>query len=733
MAIHIEFTMSSKNLNKSAEFNNSFKGIKKHETPRQTAIRLEQALRESKQAADVGYSIAKNNLNDISNSINETSVSISKRLDAVKQSRINSPETVESLDKQLTEVVKDLKRLYRQATQDLRSRHERLEKFSITLFGRTMAGKSTLMEILKEGEGSSIGLGSQRTTRDIRHYTWKGLEITDVPGIAAFEGEADEDLAFEAAKQADLVVFLITDDSPQASEAKCLARVRKLGKPVIGICNIKVALDDPDDFIIFLHKRDNLYDLEDLNEQINQFNTLTDEYLSEQSVRINFISTHLRARFLANQSNFSAYKDELIKISRFDNVEKSIVNEVLGSGKFFRVKSFIDGSYVPMMELTSRLLEFSEINSQSGRVLVGKRRQLNQWLTMFKDTGQKRINNLISKIVNTLKNQEAPSFVEDYYSSKNAGEEWSKIVDSMKISQQVENLQKELLEEFSKNNREIMRELEFELEFIADVNVDNNINMDSIFDKKSAWNWGVGIITGTLGVAAVITGVAALGTAALAIGIVGSLIANFFIDNRDKRVNDARKNLDDILYMNIFKIEKRLKIDLNYWFQVELLKIHGRGLSNDLNTITNELFALADTQRKLAWDLNSKQKSLSKNLINESFEQLGKPYLMKDIIDIARVPGEATMLMIEPNVEMPRHIRNDLSRLLGEQIWFVINTKNANSIIKQSVGRSCKSCSIEEGIDVAHVSLAIDDSVTQLRIKLAQQLTSLQIVIRNKG
>ena len=190
--------MSSKILNKSTEFNNSFKGIKKYETQRQTAIRLEQALRESKQAADVGYSIAKNNLNDISNSINETSVSISKRLDAVKQSRINSPETVESLDKQLTEVVKDLKRLHRQATQDLRSRHERLEKFSITLFGRTMAGKSTLMEILKEGEGSSIGLGSQRTTRDIRHYTWKGLEITDVPGIAAFEGEADEDLAFEA-------------------------------------------------------------------------------------------------------------------------------------------------------------------------------------------------------------------------------------------------------------------------------------------------------------------------------------------------------------------------------------------------------------------------------------------------------------------------------------------------------------------------------------------------------
>lgn len=732
MAIHIEFTMSSKILNKSTEFNNSFKGIKKHETQRQTAIRLEQALRESKQAADVGYSIAKNNLNDISNSINETSVSISKRLDAVKQSRINSPETVESLDKQLTEVVKDLKRLHRQATQDLRSRHERLEKFSITLFGRTMAGKSTLMEILKEGEGSSIGLGSQRTTRDIRHYTWKGLEIADVPGIAAFEGEADEDLAFEAAKQADLVIFLITDDSPQASEAKCLARVRKLGKPVIGICNIKVALDDPDDFIIFLHKRDTLYDLEDLNEQINQFNILTDEYLSEQSVRINFISTHLRARFLANQSNFSAYKDELIKISRFAEVEKSIINEVLGSGKFLRVKSFIDSSYVPMMELTSRLLEFSEINSQNGRILVGKSKQLNQWLTMFKDTGQERINNLISRVVNTLKNKEAPSFIEDYYGSKDAGKEWTKLIDSMDINRKVKSLQEELSEEFKKNNKEIVRELESEFEFISSFNSNNEIDMNNFFDKKKVWNWGVSITAGVLGVASIITGVAILGAAAAGVGILGAIVASLF-DSRDKRVDNAREKLSESINKNITKIEKQLKKDLGYWFKVELLKKNARSLSNDLNTLTSELFALADTQRKLASDLNSKQKLLSKNLINESFEQLGKPYLMKEIIDIARVPGEATMLMIEPNVEMPRHIKNDLSRLLGEQIWFVINTKNANSIIRQSVGRSCKSCSIEEGIDVAHVSLAIDDSVTQLRIKLAQQLTSLQIVIRNKG
>lgn len=88
-----------------------------------------------------------------------------------------------------------------------------MSKFSITLFGRTMAGKSTLMEILTEGNGETIGKGAQRTTRDVRKYTWNELEITDVPGIGAFEGEDDEQLAFEAAKTADLILFLITDDA----------------------------------------------------------------------------------------------------------------------------------------------------------------------------------------------------------------------------------------------------------------------------------------------------------------------------------------------------------------------------------------------------------------------------------------------------------------------------------------------------------------------------------------
>lgn len=100
------------------------------------------------------------------------------------------------------------------------------------------------MEVLTEGDGNTIGKGAQRTTRDVRIYPWNGLEVTDVPGIGAFEGEEDEQIAFEAAKRADLILFLITDDAPQAAEADCFSRIINMGKPIICIVNVKASISE---------------------------------------------------------------------------------------------------------------------------------------------------------------------------------------------------------------------------------------------------------------------------------------------------------------------------------------------------------------------------------------------------------------------------------------------------------------------------------------------------------
>lgn len=239
----------------------------------------EHALSDCRGAALDGYRIASTHLDGLEADIHAVSADLKRELSKESKGRATTGDVSVQLRKQLQQAASELDGLPRKARAALKEKHANLRKFSIALFGRTMAGKSTLMEILTNGSGSSIGKGGQRTTRDVRSYEWNGLTVTDVPGIAAFEGHEDEELAFKAAAQADLVLFLITDDAPQDEEARCLARVRALGKPVLGVLNVKEALHNADDIPLLGRK----FDLERLGAIVNQFHEFADRYTTSAS------------------------------------------------------------------------------------------------------------------------------------------------------------------------------------------------------------------------------------------------------------------------------------------------------------------------------------------------------------------------------------------------------------------------------------------------------------------
>jgi hypothetical protein len=687
---------------------------------------LESALKECRRAALRGYKIAKENLRESAKAIGDVSKSLSQCLKSLEDGSVRTPGIVDQLKAQLSGVVNELEQLQRTSELALEERQKRLGSFSITLFGRTMAGKSTLMEILTHGEGRSIGTGTQRTTRDVRGYTWNGLEVTDVPGVAAFEGAEDEELAFKAASQADLVLFLITDDAPQPVEAECLARVLRLGKPVLGICNVKVAVDDEDDLLLFLRNPDRPFDRTRLDQLLAQFQAFADQHVPGK--RVPFLFTHLRARFLADRPQHAKIRDRLLAASRFEGIEARIVREVVGRGRFLRVKSFVDCAVAPMMDLTDVLLEFAAQNSSSGRVMNEKRRQFREWSQQFRTDGQARINTLVSKVMDSLRD-EVPSFAEDHYEDRSAGESWKRVVESTGVDRKVEKLQKDLLEECKKALSEVARELKSELSLVASLSGDRHIKMDRISDLKRAWNWGTTILSGGLGIAALIFSNGPLGWAAAAVGAVGWLIS-WFLDDREEKARRAREKLTNRLLKNIDEMERELRKNLGDWFHQELLGKQVYILLNDLDAVTTSLFKIADAQRTLAWTLNDRQKALARTLVEEALVQLKAENLKDSIVDIARVPGLATMLVIAPNTRFPGQVRDRLERLLGEQIWFVVDTKVRFSILAQAIGRDCdrNKISIEEKIRVAHVPLDDLGPVAKVRVRLAQQLTGLHVM-----
>jgi tRNA U34 5-carboxymethylaminomethyl modifying GTPase MnmE/TrmE len=692
--------------------------------PTKSADELTAALKDCREAARVGYLIAKGNLAESTKAIDNASTSLSQRLKSLEDGSVGTPVLVTQLKEQLSDVIQELDQLHRAAEQSLEEQRERLDRFSITLFGRTMTGKSTLMEILTHGDGQSIGTGAQRTTRDVRRYLWNGLEVTDVPGVAAaVAGAEDEDLALRAAKQADLVLFLISDDAPQLVEVEWFADVRRLGKPVLGICNIKVTIDDEDDLLLLLRDHDKPFDHNRLDQLVQQFHAFADQRIPGN--RVAFISTHLRSRFLADRPGFSKYRDQLLHASRFDRVESRIVHEVVSRGRFLRVKSFIDTSMVPMISATEALLEVSAQNSTDDHVLIKKQQQFEHWQKNFRTDGQEQINNFISREMEKLRQQVSP-FAEDHYEDRSAGEAWNRLVERHNIMRKVHKLQEELNNECKLALSEFSREMRAELSLVRSFAGDRRIMMDKIFDLKRYWSWGASAL-----VAASVFVSGPLGWAVAAAGTIGGLLSRLFT-GREAKARRARAELAERLYANIDRMEKRLRQQLNRWFRKELVDSQVRILQNDLTAVTTVLFEIADAQRTLAWKLNDLQKMRGRTLIHEALRQLQETDRVRDgIRDVARVPGDAIMLLIEPRMVFPENVRADLERLLGEKVLLVEDTKNKVSILAQAIGQQGDKnmIRIEAKIQVARVVLDNFDPSTQDRVRLAQQLTGLHVML----
>ena len=699
-----------------------FPPVKRHKKIQEK--NLEDALRKCREAARRGYELAQENLKETSKIIKKISASLSDSLKSFDEKSIRTPEIESKLKEQLSDAVQGLKNLKESSMSALEEKRKRLDTFSITLFGRTKAGKSTLMEILTQGTGESIGNEAQRTTRDIRCYQWNGLEVTDVPGVAAFDGKEDEELAMEAAKQADLILFLITDDSPQPNEAEWLAKLCSLGKPVLGICNIRVAVDDEEDLMLFLRYQKEYFDKTRIDEILKTFHNLVNKY--KHDIKIPFVVTHLRSRFLASLPKYKKNQQELIDASRFENLESRILSEVKKRGIFLRIKNFIDSSFTPMMSLTDQLLEFSAQNSTSGRVLIDKKRQLSDWAQDFKSRGQARIDTLILRITDSLRN-EISTFAEDHYEDRNAGKAWKRLVESHNLTGKTDTLQKELINESKKALNEIARELKSELECVSKLSINHHIKMDTIFNTKFFWKLGVGGIAVALGIAALFTSLP-LGVA-VAVGWVGRLISRFF-DDRETKARKARENLRKRLSRNVDNMGKNLQKSLKNWFYQELLKKQIYVCLEDMDMITSGLFKLSDAQRELAWALNKRQKKLAFALIGEALSLLDSSHLLKSIKDIARVPRATTMFLIEPGFTFPENVQNSLERLLEEKICFIVDTKRKFSLLAQAIGKNCDrhEIGVEKKLPVVHVPFDELDNRTKTRVKLAQQLTEIHIM-----
>jgi predicted GTPase len=162
--------------------------------------------------------------------------------------RIVRSSLTEAHDADAPEVVRSLRSslhaTHSEATDLFARQRQALSTVNLALFGRTGAGKSSLIEALSHGAGLTISTGECDFTVAVRSTTWKGVEFLDTPGINGWGRTVSRDelesRTRKAVEVADIVVLCFDSSSQQASEfEKIAAWVKEFGKPVICVLNSK--------------------------------------------------------------------------------------------------------------------------------------------------------------------------------------------------------------------------------------------------------------------------------------------------------------------------------------------------------------------------------------------------------------------------------------------------------------------------------------------------------------
>ncbi len=608
---------------------------------------LQQELAACRERAEQGYILANESFERMKDALRDEQQKL-KAAEA-QQNKISRLENDKHFKNQMCDMKKLEDEFISRVGDNLRALKTHSSEFTIIVYGRTMVGKSTLMEILTHGEGNSIGKGAQRTTRDVREYHWNGLKILDVPGVGSYDGAADDKVAYDAAKTADLALFLMSNDGVQPVEAAELHKLKELGKPILGIVNVKQSLapaNTPQRKINLKQiekAMSNNQPLEDLVNQFKQFGVIHNDNFDD----IPFVYSHLQSAFFAQREN----NPELHALSNFDAVENFILEKVRNDGRFIRVKTFIDAVAEPMQKATEKLYRHSADSVKTWKSYKDKIKELNKWYDSFFDRTQNRYNEFMNGLEDDI-NGKINYVVNNYYDSEYAGDHWKDAITQIGISRRCENFIRSISEEATNKLRALADNLTQDLKYSGAVAVEINFSGRDTDDSTRDF----------LMTAAPLLAFTPVGWAGAAIVGIGSWL---FGDSKETKIRNAKNDLRE-------KLEESRDEILAKTSENVLKLINEKILDGQILDFRDKLFEMQDmitdlayAQNVIADTVNRQYRNLNWELLIQAESFLQIPYDEILQANILRNVGNKILLLNEGNLSEDSRIK--LEKLISEK------------------------------------------------------------------
>lgn len=590
-----------------------------------------------------------------------------------KDPDFEDPELQKHIDGLLTHLQDQLNQGMQSVRNSLKNKEKNLSQFTVTLFGRTKAGKSTIREALTHGGGETIGKGAQRTTRDIRRYTWNNLQIIDTPGIAAYEGDDDVTIAESVIDESDVILFLITNDSFQASEFERLADLKAQNKPVIILLNVKQDIDNSARRKIFLRDFDKIVSTEGQSGNIQRIHSLAKEHFGHASIEV--IPIHAMSAFEATREKDESVRRQLNAASRIGKLRDGLEQLVTNQGIQKRTLTFRDDHIFYLNSLESVYWEYYQKLRSRVSYLRRKRADMVKWFDDFIPRSNSHIENSVKHIYEPLF-QAIDDFVDEYAGEDNASAVWKGKVTRLHVEDEANKLAKGLLKETRKYLEEFTRQIQFDFQ---NINFDvDNLGVEGLRQSQvgrvARWgSAGLGAVEGALLLGAAMNWWNPAGWVMAVVGGVSLLAVLFslFWGDDSKRFERQKRAAKKNIFNSTEKMQRKTTGAVKTWFYNSITKGIQKKLKTELRKqlqIWDELLSLLEAHAK---SIGRKVELENKLLFTELITQTSGISIAETttIESMAREQGSLTKLLVKGGpLFASDEDRKRLEHVTGERI-----------------------------------------------------------------